>query len=70
MSAIEILNIWIDHAYKTGQSEHKRAFWYARDIVEGKLNIPEKYKVEAIDFIRTQCKDSDNKKIVMEALRI
>jgi hypothetical protein len=63
------LNAWIDHARKKDMPDHVRAFWYARDAVEGKLNLPEMYKREAYEFISKNCRESAEKQAVLEALQ-
>jgi hypothetical protein len=61
IDAVGIINKWITIAHKNGMQPHFRYFWYIRDIIEGTCYVPEKYRTDALKFIKEKCRDSKEK---------
>jgi hypothetical protein len=66
--AVETLSQWIELC-RPSQVKHKVAFWNARDIIGGKISVPEKIKTETIAFIETNCKPSHQKDLILQCLK-
>ncbi len=68
LRALEIIGAWIDNAHKRAMTGHLLSFWLARDILEGLRNIPATDKMETVKFIRENCKDSADRKVLLAEL--
>lgn len=73
LKALEIIGAWIDNAHAIthrDMSRHKIAFWLARDILEGLLNVPAKDYDETLEFIKTSCKESADRGLLLVELTL
>ena len=63
-----IIEEWITRAHRNAMATHQIHFWNARDVMEGKVKVPDSRRVEAIAFITENCKDSPDRVSVVRAL--
>lgn len=69
MKANEAIDYWIRYAQKHRMKPHGKHFWNARDIIEGNHFHFSKEKMEkTYEFIES-LHDSEQKNIILEALK-
>jgi hypothetical protein len=66
--ALEIINAWIGYAQIAGKGKHTAEFWTVRDILEGVLRVSPGRAAQAVAFVRTECKPSDDRDALVAAL--
>jgi len=68
ISHFDIIENWINQAFSSGLKIHLKYFWTIRDIFENKIIIDENRKKEAIEFLKNNCKESNDKNILLDIL--
>lgn len=66
--AINILELWISKAIGDAMAYHRIQFWVLLDILRGVVVVPKKIATEAVDFIKINLKDCNQKSIVLESV--
>lgn len=66
--ALEIIEAWIGYAQIAGKGKHTAEFWTVRDILEGVLRVSPGRAAQAVAFVRTECKPSDDRAALIAAL--
>lgn len=68
MTALEIINNWIDYSSKQRMKPHSKHFWNARDIIEGNdFGFSKEKKKKTIEFIKS-LDESEPRNIIIKAL--
>lgn len=66
--AIATIKKWIAQANKKGLWEHQRWFALALECFELDRDIPQRTVNDCIDWIKNECKPSDDKDLILFAL--
>lgn len=65
----EIIEKWCTIAHIEKKIDHKKWFWIARDILEDKIPISKSKRVQCVEFIQNNCKDSEDKQKILAHLQ-
>ena len=66
--ALAIINRWIDHAHEKDLTQHKLAFWFIRDLLEGR-KLHYTYSAPLVDFVTKNCKPSADRELLLKQLQ-
>lgn len=64
----EILGRWIEQAHKRLMYNYLTPFFDAIDVLRGVVNVSAERKISAIEFIKNNCRDTDEKTAVLAEL--